>query len=360
MAERSLFEADVRAQPEAFRMLATGGPDRWEKVLDAMARSPEGGCTLLVGMGSSYMAATGAAVSWSAWGVPARAELASDLLHYGAGLIGPRDRVILISQSGASVEVVKLADQLRDQGIPLTAVVNRADSPLAGKAQAVFTMELAPDHGVAVKSFGGTLLTLLYLGYRLAGGPARDWSERALAVASALEEAMAAGAVWRALGADLARRPAQPAVVTLARGPLLAGARGAALLCNEVAKVPAWCEEAGEFRHGIVEMCDERVAAAVMIAAGSGADLQLSLAAELQPTGALVLAVAPPAYAGAASAAGARVLEVPDVPEDYASPLYVLPFQWLTLGWAETRGIRPGQFRYIPGVITSETGGRRS
>lgn len=350
----SELERDIRAQPAAFRELIRSGPDRWERALTALrgAGGPGPRRIVLCGMGSSYFASVGAAAALRRWGLPAAAALASELLYDGGPDPEPGDWLVAVSQSGESVEVVRLLERLASRDVTVLAVTSRDGNPVAGMSRAVLTLETPPDHGVAVKSFGASLLTLLYLGNRLAGRPPAEWLEPARDAVEALDSLMPSAAEWLALGR--AMDPRLHVMVTLARGPVAAAAREAALLGNEVAKFPAWFEEAGEFRHGIIELAGPHTLACLLVPSGPTDHLQVSLARELARTGAPVLATAPPRLADALRDAGARAIPVPDVPEDYAALPHLLPFQWFTVGWAEARGFVPGRFRYIPSVIRSE------
>jgi len=387
-AAQDVLAEDILAQPEAYRSLAGDGPGPgpgpgpgdWDRSLAVLGDLGRFRRLVLTGMGSSYFASVAAAGALCARGVPAVAELASTLLHYGRGRLGPGDLVVVTSQSGESAEAVKLASALRlgrqphpgpGDPFPVVAVTCHVSSPLARAAAAVLAVEVAPDHGVAVKTFGATLLALLYLGARVgaARGEARGagpeaaerldaaaWAERARRAADAVALANAQGESWRALGRRLRGHPA--AVVT-SRGPSLGAAMAGALLFNEVAKVPAWAEEGGEFRHGVIEVAEPGFLAAVIVPPGPGAALEGALAADLASLGTRVLVVSQVSFRSeteAAQAAGADILWVPDLDEPLAPLVQIVPFQWLSLGWAEAAGLEPGRFRNMSGVVRSEAG----
>lgn len=384
---------DILAQPQAFRSLAEGAPARWDPALVALGDLGRFSRVVFTGMGSSYLASLTVADTLTAWGVPAASELSSTLLHHGRGRLGPDDLLVAVSQSGESVEIVKLLEGFAGTGSTARSgagvVANKPEprpravlgvtchpsSPLGRLASSVLEVDVPPDHGVAVKTFGATLLALLYLAARLAGarlGHERErvaaWAAGARKAANAVSQANENAETWRALGRTLVQFPV--AAVT-ARGLSLSAAMAGALLFNEVAKTPAWAEEAGEFRHGIIEVADPSFLAAVIMSTGSRYDLDLALVSELSAAGAHVIAVAAqpqagpaktaaggvaPAGAGAAAlaASGATVLAVSDLDEPLLPLVQVVPFQWLSLGWAEAKGFPPGRFRNMPGVVRSE------
>jgi len=369
------FVEDILATPQAFRTLAEEMPARWDQAFSSLGDLGRFGRVVFTGMGSSYQASLTAAGTLTTWGLPAACELTSTLLHHGRGRLGPDDLLVVVSQSGESVEIVRLLESLADSPGPrpraVLGVTSHPGSPLGRLAPSALEVAVLPDHGVAVKTFGATLLTLLYLAARFAGarlGHDRErvaaWAAGTRKAANAVAQANENGEAWRALGRTLIRFPV--AAVT-ARGLSLSAAMAGALLFNEVAKTPAWAEEGGEFRHGIIEVAEPNFLAAVIMSAGSRHDLDLALISELAATGATVLAIVrqlPAAGPGATSAltaataavaaAGATILAVNDLDEPLLPLVQVVPFQWLSLGWAEAKGFPPGRFRNMPGVVRSE------
>ena len=369
------FVEDILATPQAFRALAEEMPARWDQALSSLGELGRFGRVVFTGMGSSYLASLTAAGTLTTWGLPAACELTSTLLHHGRGRLGPDDLLVAVSQSGESVEIVRLLESLAGGAGPrpraVLGVTSHPESPLGHLAPSALEVAVPPDHGVAVKTFGATLLTLLYLAVRFAGARLGHDHERVAAwaagtrkAANAVAQANENAETWRALGRTLIRFPV--AAVT-ARGLSLSAAMAGALLFNEVAKTPAWAEEGGEFRHGIIEVAEPNFLAVVIMSAGSRHDFDLALISELAATGATVLAVvrqlptagpgapsAVPAATAAVAAAGATILAVADLDEPLLPLVQVVPFQWLSLGWAEAKGFAPGRFRNMPGVVRSE------
>ncbi|MGE5589574.1 MAG: SIS domain-containing protein [Bacillota bacterium] len=361
MANQPDLIADITGQPQAYRQLVRTGSARWEEALKAMPdewrRAPR---VVLTGMGSSYFASLGVVSAWNRWGLRTTVELSSELLHHGEGRLREGDLLVAVSQSGESAEVVALLQQLEGRGVHVIGVTNNADSTLARLAPVSLVMDVAPDRTVAVKSHGASLLTLLYLGLRLAGLDLDTWYARSGEAILALEYGMAQGEDWRRLGRSLlAKAPGgRPAIAVLARGPLMAAAREGALLFNEVSKLPSWAEDGGEFRHGVVEVGEPGMIAVILVSHDHTSELNLNLIGELLRTGSLVVACVPESLHGAvpqpAGPGELHVLSQPNVAADFAAVAQVLPLQWLSLGLAEGRGLVPGLFRATPAVIRSE------
>jgi glutamine---fructose-6-phosphate transaminase (isomerizing) len=112
---------------------------------------------LLVGMGSSYFAALGAASALRARGVNAVAELASATTTWP-----PTNdlMVVAISASGSSVETLAFVQRFRGQAVTV-AVTNTVDSPLAALCDHLVEVAAGVEAGgVACRSYMHTVAVL--------------------------------------------------------------------------------------------------------------------------------------------------------------------------------------------------------
>jgi fructoselysine-6-P-deglycase FrlB-like protein len=173
------------------------------------------------------------------------------------------DRVVLLSRSGTTSEVVRLAAQLPSGSSSLAIVADRA-TPVAEHAAASIELDFADEVSVVQTRFATSALALL----RASVG-AFDASVVADARAS-LTEPLPAGLITRTRFAFLGT------------GWTIGLAHEAALKLREAAQ--AWTESypAMEFRHGPLSVADERGAVVVLGAAPDGlADEVRALGAHL-------------------------------------------------------------------------------
>lgn len=346
MTPRRNLEEDIRSQPDVLRSLIESGHQRWLPVLESLP--PVLDRVIFTGMGSSYYAARGVASTLRGWGLDVTAEQASELLYHRHPLT-PTTLVVAVSQSGESAELTRLAGEMAAEQTTMLAISTTEKSSLPSMVGRCLALETPPDHGVAIKSFGASLYTLLHLGSWLVRRPVGELQESALGATEAMTRVMGRAEEWVEHGRSLAGR--FRAVTVIGRGPSLAAAGEAALLANEVSKVAAWSEDGAQFRHGIIEFCDTESLVWIVSPSGGTAHLQKALTNEVVGTGASVTFTA----TADGIVPGAHLIELPDVPESLASLLHILPYQWITLGWAEARNLEPGVFRYTPGVIRTET-----
>ncbi len=210
------------------------------------------GRLLLLGMGGSQYVNRIAEPLYRAQGIDATALVVSEVLR--APLPSRRRTVLLTSQSGGSGEILRYAE--RPAG-----------------AEERFGMTLNAD-----SALGKALPCLV-----AAGGPERAFAAtRSMTLSLALH-----GAILRELGIDAApliavlRKPVMPnvdaaleqlvgcsAVVYSGRGVLQGVAEAAALGLMELARMPAFAEEGGQFQHGPLEMLGKEIGVVLFRPAG--------------------------------------------------------------------------------------------
>lgn len=144
-------------------------------------------------------------------------------------LTRPYDRVLAISRSGTTVELLTALDGLPAQ-LPVTVLLGDVDTPLARGGHALVDLGFADEESVVQTRFATTVLSLLRAGLgATVEGDVRD--------------------ARAAVTADLPELPAQQLVV-LAHGWATALAQEAALKCRESAGIWAEAYPDGEYRHG--------------------------------------------------------------------------------------------------------------
>jgi fructoselysine-6-P-deglycase FrlB-like protein len=136
-------------------------PDTWRRAA-AVARGPEaaalpssGERVAVVGCGTSlYMAQSYAVLREQAGHGETDAFAASEFPH------GRRyDRVVALTRSGTTTEVLDLLDRLRG-AIPTTAVIADPDTPAPGLADRTIVLDFADERSVVQTRFATTALTL--------------------------------------------------------------------------------------------------------------------------------------------------------------------------------------------------------
>jgi glucosamine--fructose-6-phosphate aminotransferase (isomerizing) len=308
------------------------------------------GRVILTGMGASLFAATPAVTRLLEAGCPTQLVESAEMLHYGSRGLRQGDVAILISRSGGSVEVLRLAEKLRDAGAMIIGVTNIPGSELERAADATLQINSQPDQLVAVQTYTGTVAALLLLAEQAITGDAAAFAEvcsSALPVLSTfVEDCYRASESWRDW------LDAAAPLYLLGRGPALAAVHEGALLLHETAKAAAVGMSSGQFRHGPVEAVSSEFHAVIFGTPGSTRDLDRSLADDLFRMGAKVRWIG---NAGVDDGAPS-LISWPDVPTSLAPVFEIVPLQCAAYRLALWRAIVPGDFRYASEITAAESG----
>ena len=160
---------------------------------------------------------------------------------------------VVISQSGASPDLLRSAEAARNAGARVVAMVNAENSPLAALAETVIPLQAGPEKSVAAtKSFIGSLSAVLHL---VAHWRRDDELLDALhALPDQLRQAFELD--WSPLVEGL--RDMHDLFV-LGRGYGLAAAQEAALKLKETCALHAEAFSSAEVRHGPMELVGPRL-----------------------------------------------------------------------------------------------------
>jgi len=259
MPELVPYLADILDQPRTLATFARRA--RLERVRALARRQP----VILTGMGASLAALRPAWMTLIAAGIPAWLIETAELVNDVPGLMDGDVLVLAASQSGHSAESVALVDEALQPANTLVAITNDPDSPLAAGADATVEIHAGEEHAVSTRSYVNTLAAAQLVADMLAGDASRRDYE---AVAASLDRYLESWADRVAHLTALVGLP--PRLYLLARGASLAAASCGALIAKEAAKQPVEGMSVPQFRHGPLELADERLTAIVL--AGTGAD----------------------------------------------------------------------------------------
>jgi glucosamine--fructose-6-phosphate aminotransferase (isomerizing) len=284
------FYAEIAGQPDALRRAAQGLRDQGTTTA-AVARLVTNATVILTGMGGSYAACYPLAADLAEAGTTAVMLGSAELLHFRLGILEAATPVIVVSQSGESAEIVRLAATLEDRagGPPVVAVTNGTDNTLARMADLVLDTRAGAETGPSTVTFAAALVTLSGIGRVLRGATVESACD---ALAAAVDRA--ATSIGRLLAdpmlADrlLAWLGPREEIVVLGRGPGRAAAEMAALTLKEAVGLPAEGLDSAQFRHGPVELAGPTLAAIVIATEPETEVLDRVLARELREAGAAV------------------------------------------------------------------------
>ena len=317
------------------------------------AADVRGGILAFAGMGSSYDACYPAVTALAAHGIPALMLDAAELLHFRIRMLGEGDTLVLVSQSGESVEVVRVAEALRaaPSRPRVVAVTNGTQNPLASLADIALDTRAGAETGPSTMTFAASLVVLAAFAVSRVG-PTRSVGESIAAATEAAADSVQRlvddGALPDAL---LAWHGDCRTTVILGRGSARAAAEMGALILKEVIGMPVESLQTAQFRHGPLELAGPELAAIVLATEEPTRDLDLGLAAELRALGSAVAVVT---AGGAASAVDGLRVDIGPLDPLVASAASMVPMQLLSWRLAGERGRAPGSYVHASKVTTRE------
>lgn len=313
-----------------------------EQLRDGTLRS-----VLLTGMGASYNATFPAVNYLIQHGIDARSVESADLLYDQRPLLTASTLLVAISQSGESVEIWRLASEKAASG-PVIGVTNTPQSSLAVWSDVCLITQAGYESSVSNKTYTATLAALYLLTCALVGQPLDGAVAAIHAAADEIEHNLSR---WTKQAQGLAvTLPDDGLLVFLGRAASEGSALSSALILNESAKVFAAGMTGSMFRHGPVEVLDERTAVFVFAGSGPTREINGQLAAYLVGLQGRVIVVGPLGN----EVAGASFISV-ESDDPWTLPLVeIVPIQLLAVALCERRGIVPGSFRFLRKVATHE------
>ena len=303
---------------------------------------------VFVGCGSSYYVAMCAASTMSEFtGLRTRAMAASEVLFYPAQL-PPSNRiaVVLISRSGRTSEVLRVAEQLGERRITTLGISCAPHQALEKLTTAAIVLPAADEQStVMTRSFTSMLLALQALATAL--GTLRNFRLAQTKVAARAENLL------RTLPKrvqEFVRQHAFEDYVFLGQGALYGIACESALKLTEMSISYAQSFHTLEFRHGPKSIVSAGTLIGFLLSETAYRE-ELSVLEEVKRLGGTTLVVANRPDALARSAADLVIELEDDGPEAARVPLYLLPGQLMGLYTGVKKGLDPDSPRHLSRVV---------
>ena len=351
---------EIYEQPHAVTDTLRGRllPDSNDAVLEDQEVTPLPGRVVLLACGTSYHAGlVGKFLIENIARIPCEVDLASEF-RYREPVVGSRDLVVGISQSGETADTLAAVKEARARGARTFAICNVVDSAIPRASDLVLYTRAGPEIGVAsTKCFTAQLaaLTLLaiHLGRRngaLAGVAATELVAELMQIPHKMSETLKETGDLKAL----ARKYQNVRdFLFLGRGPNYPIALEGALKLKEISYIHAEGYAAGEMKHGPIALIGDGLPVVIIATRGKGYDKVLSNLAEVRAREGQVIAVATKGDTAILEQCE-DVLWVPDAPPLLQPMLTVLPLQLLAYAVALARGNDVDQPRNLAKSVTVE------
>jgi glucosamine--fructose-6-phosphate aminotransferase (isomerizing) len=355
------FMQEILGQPSALRRAGAAVGDQFEE-LQALARArcaersgerAEERPIVCTGMGSSLDACYPMVAALAERGVLASMIDTSELLHFMREVLGPDTLLLTASQSGETVEVVRLLERVALGERPFVAsVTNGLDNTLARLADLALDTRAGPEEAPSTMTFAAALVVLGGVAGVLAGD---DPGTVVPAIGFAAEEAAHAAEMILGDPEGEAERLRtwmgnRSTIELLGRGPGRAASEMGALTFKEAARIPAESLGTADFRHGPLEIAGPDLAA-IVVTEPRTREFDMRMVQDLLRTGSAVLVVGDEAEP---IPEGAERFDLPPIDPMVRPALAVIPAQLLAWKLALEGGFRPGEFRHASKTTTRE------
>jgi glucosamine--fructose-6-phosphate aminotransferase (isomerizing) len=338
------YLADLLDQPRALE--ATLDSLRQSAVFDRIAqacRKDRFQRIVLTGMGSSYFGLHPLCVELATGGCTPLMVETSELIHYYPHLLTPSTLLVAVSQSGKSVETVRLLE-MNAHKATVIGVTNHPDSPLAMLADFAVLTAAGEEFSVSCKTYLAALMALSVLAAALCGSGRtarlRELETAPSAVADYLKN-------WKEHANQFVELlHGTQHLFLVGRGPSLAAAQTGALIIKESDHFHAEGMSSAAFRHGPFEMLQPDMLVGVFSGDAKTQALNEGLAQDISQTSARAVSFGP--------AASQQACRLPAVSEVLTPIVEILPVQMMTLALACLAGREPGKFERATKVTVIE------
>jgi len=306
---------------------------------------------------SAYAAQVGKFMLESLARIPVEVDYGSEF-RYREPVVDGNTLVVVITQSGETVDTLAAMAEARRRGARLVSIVNVIGSQAARISDGVIYMQAGPEIGVATtKAFTASLVDLYLLAVHLAS--VRDTLDVEGGGAALDGLALVPDLVGRVLAdeepyEDLANRFHRAEhFLYLGRGINYPIALEGALKLKEISYIHAEGYPAGEMKHGPIALVDETMPVVAIALQDSLYEKMVNQIEQVKARGGIVIALATEGDEAIRGKAD-HVLYIPSVAPLLSPVVAVVPLQLLAYHLAVRRGCDVDQPRNLAKSVTVE------
>ena len=354
---------EIFEQPEAIRNTIRGRIDsnRGTAILSGLNLTPRELVDiqrlLIVGCGTSMNAGLiGEYAVEDFAAMPAEVEQAAEF-RYRNPIVGSRDMVLAISQSGETADTLAAVREAVEKGSLVAALVNVVGSTIARETGRGIYLHAGPEISVAsTKAFTSQVSVLLMVALKLARAH-RLSQEKGTIIAKEIQripELVEAVLETNDQIAKVAEKYAHyDNAFFIGRGYMYPVALEGALKLKEISYIHAEGYHSAELKHGPIALLEEKMPVVALINEGAGQDKSLSNVAECKARNAPVLGIITEGDEEARQACD-HVIEIPSCPQYTSVVPAAVALQLFSYHVARIRGCSIDQPRNLAKSVTVE------
>jgi glucosamine--fructose-6-phosphate aminotransferase (isomerizing) len=312
----------------------------------------------IVACGTSYYAGlVGKFLFEKLAGITVEVDYGSEF-RYRDPIVGPDTLVLVITQSGETVDTLAAMEEARRKGAKIAAIVNVIGSQAARLADGVIYMQVGPEIGVAsTKAFTASLVDQYLLAIHmgeirgvLSREQARSLLDDLMKLPTLAGDVLKHGKEYEELAQRFHDREH---FLYLGRAINYPVALEGALKLKEISYIHAEGYPAGEMKHGPIALIDEEMPVVAIVTKDHVYDKMVSQVEQVKARGGIVIAVATRGDEEIARKAD-YVLYVPPTPYLLSPVINVIPLQLFAYHMAVRRGCDVDQPRNLAKSVTVE------
>lgn len=290
--------------------------------------------------------------------LPVEIDVASEF-RYRTPPIGPRDAVILVSQSGETADTLAALHYVKGKAGQVIAIINAPESSIARAADLALPIKAGVEVSVA-SSKAFTCQLMVFASLAILAGRQRGHLDAAgeqrlinslISTPKLVEAALQAEPQMLAAARDLAKARD---ILFLGRGPLYPLALEGALKLKELSYIHAEGYASGELKHGPIALIDESVPVICFAPVDALFDKTVSNMQEVMARGGKVLLVSDAEGLARAGEGTWAHIELPACDPFVAPLVYAIPAQLLAYHTATEKGTDVDQPRNLAKSVTVE------
>lgn len=355
---------EIFEQPQTIEETFKGrlSPERSEIVLGGLLhvfpKIAEAGRIVIIGCGTSWHAALIAEYLFEEYAqIPVEVEYASEF-RYRKPVLGKKDVVLLISQSGETADTLAALRLAREKGALTIGICNVAGSTLSRETEAGVYTHAGVEIGVAsTKAFTAQMTVLTLLALKLGKTKGTISSDEYNLLVKELAEIPQKGRAILQKN-DQIKKVAEKYkdvvnALYLGRGYFYPVALEGALKLKEISYIHAEGYAAGEMKHGPIALVDDNLPVVVLALQDAWYEKIVSNVQEVKARKGNVIAIVSEGDA-VLSEMASDIIEIPASHPALAPLLAVIPLQLLAYHIAVLRGCNVDQPRNLAKSVTVE------
>ena len=354
---------EIFEQPEAIRNTIRGRIDtnRGTAILSGLNLTPRELVDiqrlLIVGCGTSMNAGLiGEYAVEDFAAIPAEVEQAAEF-RYRNPIVGSRDMVLAISQSGETADTLAAVREAVEKGSLVAALVNVVGSTIARETGRGIYLHAGPEISVAsTKAFTSQVSVLLMIALKVARAH-RLSQEKGTVIAKEIERIPELVEAVLATNDQIAKVAEAYAhydnAFFIGRGYMYPVALEGALKLKEISYIHAEGYHSAELKHGPIALLEEKMPVVALINEGAGQEKSLSNVAECKARNAPVLGIITEGDEEARKACD-HVIEIPSCPQYTSVVPAAVALQLFSYHVARIRGCSIDQPRNLAKSVTVE------